>query len=91
MSLTCDFGWGLQAEPSGPPECCFLLGLLDSLRAERDLVYKNYILCSRELLLFLLLKGHTGLLRLQGEVGAKSLFFSFLASPHILWNLSFPD
>ena len=42
MSLTCDFGWGRQAEPSGPPECFFLLGLLDSLRAERDLIYKNY-------------------------------------------------
>ena len=52
MSLTCDFGWGRQAEPSGPPECFFLLGLLDSLWAERDLIYKNYILCSQESLVF---------------------------------------
>ena len=44
MSLTCDFGGGCQAEPSGPPEWFFLLGLLDSLRAEHDLIYKNYIL-----------------------------------------------
>lgn len=52
MSLTYDFGWGCQAEPSGPPEWFFLLGLLDSLRAEQDLIYKNYILCSQESLVF---------------------------------------
>ena len=46
---------------------------LDSLWGERDLIYKKYILSSPESLLFFLLKGHTGLLEFQGEVGAESL------------------